>query len=239
MMDFLRRLAPPREGDRSRAVAVLASRFARDLPLRSAAVPGDKTSRPEDSPAQAPEPSRALRSQATTPQPQAVHATPRRPESLVSDNAAPALRKARAALARTALTLEAAPIDRPMPQVPADVILAPPRVHFANAKEAQIAQVPRASTAAPANPAATASPIRSAAVPTHAAPLSRQAIDARVQPVAARPPVIHVTIDRIDIRAPAAPARPAVPARPQPVAPSVSLTDYLRGDSRIPRGGTG
>ncbi|HJW11512.1 MAG TPA: hypothetical protein VJ598_06990, partial [Albitalea sp.] len=34
-MDFLRRLAPPRDGDRSRAVAVLPSRFASELPLRS------------------------------------------------------------------------------------------------------------------------------------------------------------------------------------------------------------
>lgn len=35
MMDFLRRLAPPRESDPSRAVAVLPSRFARETPLRA------------------------------------------------------------------------------------------------------------------------------------------------------------------------------------------------------------
>jgi hypothetical protein len=41
-------------------------------------------------------------------------------------------------------------------------------------------------------------------------------------------PVVHVTIDRIDVRAPAAPARPAAAPRARNAAPSVSLADYLR-----------
>jgi len=61
---------------------------------------------------------------------------------------------------------------------------------------------------------------------------------ARAEPLANAPPrrsasapapVIYVTIDRIDIRAPNAAPRPAPVQRPRTPAPSVSLGDYLRG----------
>ena len=60
------------------------------------------------------------------------------------------------------------------------------------------------------------------------APLSEAVLAAR--PIATPAPVIHVTIDRLEVRAPAA-ARPAVSEptprrRPQP---RVSLSDFLRG----------
>jgi hypothetical protein len=52
------------------------------------------------------------------------------------------------------------------------------------------------------------------------------------------PTVVHVTIDRIDVRAPAA---AATRARPQPtprVTPDLSLKDYLRQRERAGRGGS-
>lgn len=69
--------------------------------------------------------------------------------------------------------------------------------------------------------------MRAAARPAPFAPVSRQAMDARARPAAADPPPIHITIDRIDVRA-AAPARAATPPKARPAASSVSLADYLR-----------
>ena len=66
-----------------------------------------------------------------------------------------------------------------------------------------------------------------------AAPLSESAVAARIAPPVDAAPVIHVTIDRIDVRAPET-TRPAAPARPTRRQPSMSLADYLRtgGGSR-------
>jgi hypothetical protein len=60
------------------------------------------------------------------------------------------------------------------------------------------------------------------------APLSRAALSGRLLPKDERT-IVHVTIDRIDVRAPAsqAPLRSARQARK--AAPSVSLASYLRG----------
>lgn len=63
-----------------------------------------------------------------------------------------------------------------------------------------------------------------------AAPLSEEAVASRqLEPVASQP-VIHVTIDRIEVRAPAAPAR--APRARAAAAPSVSLSEYLRRGKR-------
>jgi hypothetical protein len=56
-------------------------------------------------------------------------------------------------------------------------------------------------------------------------PLTDAAIARRVK-AAVEVPVVHVTIDRIDLRAPAA-AKPTATERPQRSQPSVSLADYL------------
>jgi hypothetical protein len=70
------------------------------------------------------------------------------------------------------------------------------------------------------------------------APLSPARVQA-LQPAHApaatpAPPVVHVHIDRIEVRAaPAAPARPA-PARPARTAAQRSLADYLRGEGHKP-----
>lgn len=62
-----------------------------------------------------------------------------------------------------------------------------------------------------------------------AAPLSDAAMAERGSRASPSQPVIHVTIDRIDVRA-AATAKPAAAARRERRAPTVSLTDYLRRD---------
>jgi hypothetical protein len=60
------------------------------------------------------------------------------------------------------------------------------------------------------------------------APLTTAAIAGRARVATAGAPVVHVTIDRIDMRAPAA-ARTAPPERRPRPQPSVSLADYLGG----------
>src|SRR5690349_1023076 len=48
MMEFLRRLSPPRETDATRAVAVLPSRFASESPLRATIGQARPNRRPDD-----------------------------------------------------------------------------------------------------------------------------------------------------------------------------------------------
>jgi hypothetical protein len=105
-----------------------------------------------------------------------------------------------------------------------------------------VAGAPDAATAAP--PAAPLSPARARTapaaplqrMPSGAAPLSPARVQAlspqpaQAAAAAPAPPVVHVHIDRIEVRAPAAaPARPA-PARPARTAAQHSLADYLRGE---------
>jgi hypothetical protein len=89
----------------------------------------------------------------------------------------------------------------------------------------------RPRVTAPATPAAA----QPAIAPPIANPLSPRTVAARAQAAEPPRPVIHVTIDRIDVRTPTAPARAPAPAKPRAAAPSVSLADYLRGSAR--RGG--
>jgi hypothetical protein len=74
---------------------------------------------------------------------------------------------------------------------------------------------------------------KQAASPFLSTPLSAPAIAARTpSPTQPTPTVIAVTIDRIDVRAPATPRPVAAPtSRPRPQ-PSVSLADYLSGQGR-------
>lgn len=68
--------------------------------------------------------------------------------------------------------------------------------------------------------------------PLDAAVLASQPVRAQAARASAGPTVVHVTIDRIDVRAPGAVAsnqHAAPPARPKPAR---SLAEYLRGDSR-------
>lgn len=69
--------------------------------------------------------------------------------------------------------------------------------------------------------------------PAPAAPLRTQTLQQAQRP--AKPdaaPVVHVTIDRIDVRVPA-PADPSAPARkPRPTSTVAPLADYLRSKTR-------
>lgn len=64
--------------------------------------------------------------------------------------------------------------------------------------------------------------------PVTAAPLSDTAVAARARAPREERPVIHVTIDRLEVRAPAAPKAVAERRKSRPL-PSQSLADYLRG----------
>lgn len=70
---------------------------------------------------------------------------------------------------------------------------------------------------------------------TRAAPLSDAVVAGRAMSVREEGAVIHVTIDRLDVRAPASPKIAAERRRPQSQ-PTVSLSDYLREGTRGGRG---
>lgn len=116
--------------------------------------------------------------------------------------------RARAAMSEPGLAVATAPIPAPI-----------------------AAQITAAAEVRPDSDPTAARP----APPKPSAPLSDQALASRSVPVAPARPVIQVTIDRIDVRAPAAPQRPAAVKRPAQE-PSVSLADYLR-PGRAARGG--
>jgi hypothetical protein len=58
-------------------------------------------------------------------------------------------------------------------------------------------------------------------------PLSDAALASRVCTLRETPPVVHVTIDCIDVRAPEV-SKPAAPLKPARRQPAISLADYLR-----------
>ena len=231
MMDFLRRLAPPREGDLSRAVAVLPSRFAGEVPLRSTPAPGEAAGSFDDAlpPADAQTPPPRLQRAHPAPA-EAVPAVQRTVLHPVPVTAAQPGTGA-AAPARHAPPRDPMPPAQPNPPAAkVDGASAPARREAVARGEPAVPPA-RPRAAASATPAAT----RPAIAPPIANPLSPRTVAARAQAAEPPRPVIHVTIDRIDVRTPAAPARAPAPAKPRAAAPSVSLADYLRGSAR--RGG--
>jgi hypothetical protein len=98
----------------------------------------------------------------------------------------------------------------------------------ATGPSAPLLLLPQIARGAPGTPTA-----QRPATPT--APLSEGAVAGRALPPRAQAPVIHVTIDRLDVRA-AAPAKSAAPARRPRPEPAVSLADYLRDGARGGRG---
>jgi len=77
----------------------------------------------------------------------------------------------------------------------------------------------------PVNGSADADGLRA---PLTVAPLSDAVVAARPRSPREERPVIHVTIDRLDVRVPAAPNAAAERRKARPL-PSQSLADYLRG----------
>jgi hypothetical protein len=91
---------------------------------------------------------------------------------------------------------------------------------------APIAREP-AAIAMPAAP----TPQSIASAPT-LSPLREEALRERAQPPRAEPaPIVHVTIDRIDVRLPAPPVPLPSPRRARPASGVPPLADYLRGRS--------
>jgi hypothetical protein len=239
MLDFLRSLAPRNLDGKSSAVAALPSRFEIDQPLRSMPVPSLPANSSDDAVSQ---PELVL-----SPPP------PRAEPDEIEDDSHGEARVARA------------PVDRPLehaqrnPEVHVRSETSRSPIVAANSMTPRVSDTPgrsrERSTAAtpekrsaPALPApAVPSPTREAiaapsrgpaptAARTSAAPLSAHAVAARVATRAESRPVVHVTIDRVDVRVPAAAERSKPSARRSPSA-SPSLSDYLRARQSDRRGG--
>jgi|JI10StandDraft_1071094.scaffolds.fasta_scaffold1529676_2 hypothetical protein len=72
---------------------------------------------------------------------------------------------------------------------------------------------------------------------TRDGPLRIEAIAERQPRAAGEPPIVHVTIDRIDVRLPAGDAAPSPrERRPRAAGAVAPLSDYLRGTQRGGRG---
>ena len=223
-MDFLRRLAPPRETDATRAFAVLPSRFAGENPLQATIAQASPAQRPGDdeaplSPdaASPPAANDTLAAQPcrvtsvpifqATPRPLASEPTRRDNEKATSPAYAPA---------------EAPRINGADPR-------AFQHRHGENPERDRQARPERQSLAA--TPAATHFLQNVTAPPAQARvalPLSQAILAQRTLQVRDDSQVVHVTIGRIDVIANTAPA-PAVRRSPAPRQATVTLADYLRG----------
>ena len=94
------------------------------------------------------------------------------------------------------------------------------------------ADVPRPSIRKPDRPDATSASIAASSTgsrTTNPRPIREAALSVRTDPRPDARPVVHVTIDRIDVRAPAPAPRGADRAPRARPGPSVALADYLRG----------
>jgi hypothetical protein len=226
MMDFLRALAPSHSTAKTRALPVVLSRFESRRPLAhvmTAAVietPGHDPAHGVRRVARLPEPAAGGGIERTSPTDEEV-VTP------ASDGRLAALPAAEEAHTRstsppvqvrvdvnTGNTAEPAGQVRLMPQ--------------ANEAIASLRAVPTVTTSRRAPALTIGRDVADVAGPQNGhGPLSPGAVAARVAQPAEIRPVIHVTIDRIDVRAPAGPERASSRPRPRANA-SGSLTDYLR-----------
>ena len=235
MMDFLRRLAPPRETDVTRAVAVLASRFASQNPLQEMIGQGRPAQRPDDdeaslSPDAALPPAAndtlAQRPPVTSVQPSEAAPRPFASEPTRRDNEK-VTSPIHAAATEKATSLAFAPAEAP------GIHVVNPRVvqdrHGGNLERARPASPERQDLAAALalslglhNVTAPPAPAR-VALPLSQAILAQRTLQSRDDGQ-----VFHVTIGRIDVVANTPPA-PAVTRSPPPRQATVTLADYLRG----------
>lgn len=212
-MDFLRRLAPLRDTDATRAVAVLPSRFASEGPTRAAgAAPVSQRSLGEGAFAPAQE--------AITSHPPAVAraeqrlqgaAEPARAEPLHPHGVQPKLSERWLPAARAIPVAAARASDDRKPVSP----------HRVLATDAQ--SLAAAPVAAPEVHASPVPPLRDRVNP----PLSQAVVAQRASSSRDESPVVHVTIGRIDVVA-GTPTPPARRSPKAPRAPTVALADYLR-----------
>jgi hypothetical protein len=252
-MEFFRRLAPPRAGDTARAVAAMPSRFAVEQPLRAieappadtaTAVPVGARSTSMWLPLHQPEgPSAAVRSgvlhgPSIGPRTQnRTEAAPEEPALRSGDVGGPLPPSAPPPSARGLTPTTTRPEMRH--QVAGRTVPAADTLR----RRPQRASMPAVERAAPTASSADApdpyqADVPRAAAPRPAAPLSTAAIEMRIAPARAPQPVIHVTIDRLEVRAPAGVERTPAPAKRRAASPTVSLADYLRRRGPGSSGGT-
>lgn len=245
MMDFLRRLAPPRATDATRAVALLPSRFADENPLQATIA----RSRPDQAPgddqaaflpdlafpaapdrpvaAQGP-PITGVRPSRVTPRPLAgepARSDDRRGEDIKTASP-PFLPAGGKAVSRADAPAEASVTRVAKPRV----VQARQGEHPGYAGPAsptrQAQQVLAVALAAPADRQFAAAPRAQDPV---ALPLSHTILAQRALQSRADSQEVHVTIGRIDVIANTAPV-PAVRNSPAPRPPTVTLADYLSGN---------
>ena len=241
MSDFLRDLSPHRAHEASRAVPVLPSPFEATHPLRAVRVDATPLDPAED-------PIASVRPSAP---PQ--HDSPAPPPAVKRSRAMPL--EAAAIVQQPISTSPNDPparpsprVDAPLPPLISPIVTRPPR-HVSPAlapdRTAREATLASPAIASPSISADTARPFRGRTRPASTtstplaidAPMSSRALAARITPHAEQAPIINVTIDRIDVRAPAAPERAKPSARSRPSTPTQSLSDYLRGREPERRGG--
>ncbi|WP_372015248.1 hypothetical protein [Pseudoxanthomonas sp. 10H] len=224
MLEFLRQLAP-RHPDALRPASPLrrmaapgvsdATGAAHDAVAddRLAGVPAaDEAGPPRLAPAPAPSPE-------TGPLPPTVRAATALTRPAAPGPAAPGAQPRPAGHPLEAATGTAFLEDAPAAPPPAAMSMADRSVAIARGRRA--GAVPAAATAAPVIPRALA-----VAAPISPATVARFAQE-RGAPATA--PTIHLSIDRIEVRAPAPPRAPAAPSKPKPVREPQSLGDYLKG----------
>jgi hypothetical protein len=227
MMDFLRGLVPRRDRDSSWAAPALPSRFSGLRPI-SVEAPGCDA------------PAGVVADSARESSPQDL-----RGAALMQQLQSPSNRPASNGLPVVAPT----PPDHPVPatyrhhhheRLAVERVLTPValplRVGGIIMRPAMPAPVGQATVLRTEMPAVEARPKRPVArrqpLPQTAmvsAPLSAAAVAERKATQTNPRPVIHVTIDRIEVRAPATTRPAARPGRTRETAPTVSLKDYLRG----------
>jgi hypothetical protein len=254
MMDFLRRLAPHGATSAARAVGVVPSRYASERPLRAQPLVPASTSEDEGTHERPPAPSQPAAAPAAADSGAMAQVSPGEVAASASSVRAAAERvpldipivpersralreSGSASIARRSAENHHADDgqgDHRAQARPASArhVEAPPRGATPQMDEGlSVAAQPRPARRAPAaavlptRMASTATPISQAALASHA----RQQDDHRA--------VIHVTIDRIEVRAPAAPHGPAPASRPRAATPTMSLGDYLRARRPARAGG--
>jgi hypothetical protein len=230
MMEFLRALAPSHATAKTRAVPVLRSRFDDRWPLTR--LPAVHVETPAQS-------SQAENRERVATSPAITRSVERARED--SEVAATSADRAIVTQADGRVT---------MPLAPEPLSVLSTRETVAGAEHA--IAVPRVVDDALALPRATqrlSVPLRAAAVPAGVtmpepaapaparAPLSSNVVAARAESRSDARPVIHVTIDRIEVRAPSAPERPSSRPRVRSTT-SASLSDYLRSRQSSRSGGS-
>jgi hypothetical protein len=231
-MDFLRRLAPVRDTDPSRAQALLPSLFSNQQPLQEAPVRAATEQRFDDG---------TISGLLARDEPPGTgnSAAPMGPAVIdfESLHAAP-----------NALAAKPAPGKKQRPVSPVRAsdqpTDAPSISHVRTAPEAVPLAEPSPALhslpSSPARAALNAMPMRQPssapyAQPVDTGPLSQSSLAQRTVPSHEDSAVVHVTIGRIDVvtstAAPSAPSRSAAPRQP-----SVTLAEYLRGQHRSHEG---